>query len=117
MGAPPPQEQRGRGRRLQDSRHLAATSKSEFGAVLNLHVVASPGPSGERTSGAEVLRRWCNAIAAGKMTSWVSRLWAAAMVRLFVKSDGQGIRPVACGEALFEFAMTVCVAPLQGYRR
>ena len=69
------QEQRERGRRLQDSRYLTATSKQVAGAVLRLHVVASPGPSGIRNyctqaiaecrGGAEVLRRWCDATVAG----------------------------------------------------
>ena len=86
-----------------------------------MHVAAALWPSGvcnyctqaiaEYPGGAEVLRRWCNAIVASKMAAWVSRLRAGALALPLVKSDGQTTRPVVCGEALFEFVRAVCFAP------
>ena len=42
------------------------------------------------------------------MAPCTARLWSAAMLRPFFKSDGNAIRPVICGEALFKYAMAAC---------
>ena len=113
-------KQRDRGRRLEEERPLVVANKQVIAGALNLHAAASPGPGGFRNSyiqavaeypgGAEALRRWCNMVAGGNMPAASTRLWNAAMLRPFFKSDGVAIRPATGGEALFKFAMAVCFA-------
>ena len=77
--------------------------------ALNLHAAASPGPGGFRKSyiqavaeypgGAEALRRWCSLVAGGSMSAASVRLWDAAMLRPFFKSDRVSIRPYASPRA------------------
>ena len=107
-------KQRDRGRRLEEERPLVVANKQVIAGALNLHAAASPGPGGFRNSyiqavaeypgGAEALRRWCNMVAGGNMPAASTRLWNAAMLRPFFKSDGVAIRPATGGEALFKLA-------------
>ena len=107
-----------------EERPLVVRGKQVFAAAANLHAVASPGPSGFRNSyiqataeypgGLEVLRQWCNAVAAGRVQHSTAQLSTAGLVRPFFKGDGVSVRPVERGEALFTFAMAACIGARNG---
>ena len=76
---------------------------------------AAPGPSGWKNTylalimaakgGPQALLAWSQAWANGAVSPHLARLWTAALVRPFFKSNGVDVRPVLCSEALVKLAL------------
>ena len=105
---------------LPERRRLRVTNRMVGRQAAAIAAAAGPGPSGHRSSyiqclyahldGPACLRRWCQVWAAGAISPWLAELWTGALARPFWKDDRQAsVRPILCGEALYKFALAVCV--------
>ena len=84
-----------------------------------LHAAAGPGPSGFRNAyiqlihaqpqGPRILSNWVQPWVRGDVQPWAAHQWTHQLCRPFFKTDGIGIRPIMCGEALYKYASACSV--------